>query len=66
MSKATQYRDMSVLEIESALKEMRGRIFQTVNEKKQTKKAEKPHLLKQYKKEQARMLTILQEKQLGE
>lgn len=64
MTKATQYRDLSTLELQAALKENGGLIFHTINEKNQTKKAEKPHLLRKYKKERARMLTILHEKNI--
>jgi large subunit ribosomal protein L29 len=62
MTKASQYRDMSVDEIEVALKEKSAMIYHAINEKNRTKKSEQPHLLRQYKKDKARMLTILNEK----
>ena len=62
MTKASQFRDMSVEELEAALKKQELRVFHEINEKNRTKKSEKPHLLRQYKKDKARMLTILHEK----
>lgn len=64
MAKATQYRDMSTLELQAALKENGAKLFHGKNEKNQTKKAEKPHLLRQLKKDKARMMTILHEKNI--
>lgn len=64
MTKASQYRDMSTVEIEAALVEVKATIFHEINEKNRTKKSEKPHLLRKYKKDKARMLTILHEKMI--
>lgn len=64
MAKATQYRDMSTAELKSALEETRGTVFHEINERNRSKKSEKPHLLRQHRKDIARMLTILQEKSI--
>lgn len=63
MTKAQQYRDLSVEELEAALSDARRELFQLVNQEKRVKKAEKPHLVFQKKKDVARMLTVLTEKQ---
>lgn len=63
MLKASNIRDMSIVELEAMLSDNCKEIFRLVNEIKRAKKAEKPHLLRQKKKEKARLLTILHEKQ---
>jgi large subunit ribosomal protein L29 len=63
MVKASQLRDMSVAELEATLNDLNKELFVLVNEMKRTKKPEKPHLLHLKKKEKARLLTILHEKQ---
>jgi large subunit ribosomal protein L29 len=62
-SKAQQYRDLSALELEATLGDTRKELFHLINDAKKTKKPEKPHLVFQKKKEIARMLTVLTEKQ---
>lgn len=63
MSKASKYRDMAKEELEATLGDLNKELFQLINEVKLARKAEKPHLLRQKKKEKARLLTILHEKQ---
>ncbi len=63
MTKASNLRDMAVNELESALTELSKELYNLLNEMKRAKKLEKPHLLKQKRKEKARLLTILHEKQ---
>jgi large subunit ribosomal protein L29 len=63
MSKAQQYRDLSLSELEAALNDARKELFQLANEVKKAKKADKPHLVSLKKKDIARMLTVLTEKQ---
>jgi large subunit ribosomal protein L29 len=63
MAKASDLRDMTVNELEVALNDLSKELFEMVNEFKRAKKLEKPHLLKQKRKEKARLLTILHEKQ---
>lgn len=63
MSKATQLRDMSQPELEAMLTDLNKELFDITNEMKRVKKLEKPHLIRSKKKEKARLLTILHEKQ---
>ena len=63
MTKASSLRDMAVSELETALVDLNKDLFALVNDKKRTKKLEKPHLIREKKKQRARMLTILGEKQ---
>ena len=63
MTKASNLRDLAVAELEAALQEISKEVYNLVNEMKRAKKMDKPHLLRQKKKEKARLLTILHEKQ---
>lgn len=63
MTKASNLRDMAVPELELALADTSKELYTLVNEMKRTKKSEKPHLIRLKKKERARLLTILQQKQ---
>lgn len=63
MTKASNLRDMTVPELELALVDLGKELYNLVNEIKRTKKLEKPHLIRLKKKEKARLLTILHEKQ---
>jgi len=63
MTKASQLRDMSVADLEYSVGNIKKELFGLVNEMKRTKKLEKPHLLRQKRKEKARLLTIIHEKQ---
>jgi large subunit ribosomal protein L29 len=63
MTKASNLRDMTVPELDLAMSDLNKELYTLVNEMKRTKKLEKPHLLRLKKKEKARLLTILHEKQ---
>jgi len=63
MTKASNFRDMAVTELDAALKDLNKELYALVNEMKRAKKLEKPHLLRQKKKDRARLLTIMHEKQ---
>ena len=63
MTKASNLRDMTVEELEASLTDLSKELYNLLNEMKRAKKLEKPHLLKQKRKEKARLLTILHEKQ---
>lgn len=63
MTKASDLRAMAVEELEAVFLDLQKEIYHLVNEMKQTKKVEKPHLIRLKKKERARLLTILHEKQ---
>lgn len=63
MLKASSLRDMSVEELEATLETISKELFELVNEMSRTKKLVKVHLLRQKRKDKARLLTILHEKQ---
>lgn len=63
MLKAKDLRDMSVEELESALQELSRELFNLNNEFKISKKAEQPHRLREKRRDRARLLTVLTEKQ---
>ena len=63
MLKASNLRDMSVEELQGILGDLAKEVYNLVNEMKHANKPEKPHLLRQKRKEKARLLTILHEKQ---
>jgi len=63
MGKAKEFRDMSIEELEALLRDTRNELFHLVNEIKMSKKFEKPHRLYQKKKDIARLLTVITEKQ---
>lgn len=66
MKKAKDFRDMSVDELEATHHDLCKELFRAKNQMQQEKKAEKPHLINQAKKEIARLLTVLREKQLAQ
>lgn len=63
MRKAKEFRDQSLEELNAAINDERKELFQLINEMKRSKKIEKPHLIAQKKKDIARMLTVISEKQ---
>lgn len=63
MLKASDLRDMSVDELQATLRDLSKEVYNLVNEMKRTNKPEKPHMLRQKRKDKARLLTILHEKQ---
>ncbi len=65
MTKTKEFRDHSVEELESNLIDLRKKLYEVKNEEKQAKKLEKPHQLHLLKKDIARLLTVLREKQLA-
>lgn len=67
MAKSTKaFRDQSPEELKAQFQDLSNEIFQVRNEMKLTRKAERPHLLRIKKRERARILTILREKELQE
>lgn len=62
MTKTQEFREKSYEELEATLTDVRKELFQMVNEKKQAKQLEKPHRLRQKRKEIARIQTVLTEK----
>ncbi|MEI8125110.1 MAG: 50S ribosomal protein L29 [Parachlamydiaceae bacterium] len=65
MTKASNLRDMAIPELELAINDLNKELFALVNDKKRSKKLEKPHLIREKKKQKARMLTIISEKQIS-
>jgi large subunit ribosomal protein L29 len=63
MLKAKDLRDQAIEELEAALLDCKKELYELQNEKKQTKKLEKPHQLRERKKDIAKILTIIGEKQ---
>jgi large subunit ribosomal protein L29 len=63
MTKASDLRDQSIEDLEAACGEARRDLFLLRGEASQDKKMEKPHRVSQQRKEIARILTILHEKQ---
>lgn len=64
MAKANEFRDQSVEELLAKENDLRKEIFEMRNKHSQEKKLEKPHLLREKRKDLARLLTILREKEL--
>lgn len=65
MLKAKDLRDQTVEELEALCMDCRKSLFRLVNEAKQAKKAEKPHLIREKKKDIAKLLTVIHQKQLA-
>ncbi len=63
--KAKDLRDQSIDELEASLVDTKKELFELRNEQKRTRKLEKPHLLKEKKKDIAKLNTIIREKQLA-
>lgn len=57
-----ELRDQSIEELVVKEQEIKGELFGLVNELKLMKKLEKPHLIKQLRREVARVKTIINEK----
>ena len=62
MLKAKNLRDQAIDELEAMLDDIRKELFNLVNEKRQAKKLEKPHLINEKKKDIARLLTVIKAK----
>jgi len=62
MKKAKDLRDLTVEELEASLRDLRKDLFCLRNQKREENKLEQPHLLKTYRKDIARIHTVLQEK----
>ena len=62
MRKASELKDQSVEELKAAYHELSKDIFQLKNEVRMTKKMEKPHLVREKKRDRARVLTVLRQK----
>lgn len=61
--KAKDLRDLTIDELEATCYDTRKELFGIVNQMKLSKKMEKPHLIRQKRKDIARLLTVMHEKQ---
>ena len=66
MLKAKDLRDQTKEELEAILQDTKKELYELKNQLRQTKKIEKPHLLNEKKKDVAKLLTVLSEKELAE
>lgn len=62
MDRMLAFKDQSVEELKALYQELSRDIFELRNEISINKKIEKPHLVKQKKRERARLLTVLRQK----
>jgi ribosomal protein L29 len=62
MSKAQEYHDQSVSDLEAAHGELRKELYQLIAQKKVERKLEQPHRIPETKKKIARLLTVLHAK----
>jgi large subunit ribosomal protein L29 len=65
MAKAKELRDQSPEELKALYQDLSKELFQLRNEMKITRKIEKPHLVRIKKKDRARAMTILREKEMA-
>lgn len=65
MAKTKELRDQSPEELKALYQDLSKEIFQLRNEMKVTRKVEKPHLVRIKKKDRARAMTILREKEMA-
>jgi large subunit ribosomal protein L29 len=63
MLKAQDLRDQTVEELKALVTEKRRALFDLINTFKTAHKLDKPHLVRQTRKDIARLLTVLNEKQ---
>lgn len=63
MAKKKEINDLSIDELKMMAKELDREVFELRNELAFNRKLEKPHLIKLKKREKARVLTILTQKQ---
>lgn len=63
MTKAKELRNQSESELKALYQDLSREMFQLRNEMKLTRKMEKPHLVRMKKKDRARVMTILSEKE---
>lgn len=65
MTKIGDYRDQSLEELQANYEDLKRQIFELRNQRELEKKMEKPHALRQNKKDIARILTVMREKQMA-
>lgn len=62
MVKIIEIRDQSDEQLDFRLTEINQELFKLINELKTSHKLEKPHMIRQLKKEKAQILTVLSER----
>lgn len=62
MLKAKDLRDVVIEELEAQLQDIKAELFELVNEIKKSKKLDKPHLIREKKKNIAKLITVIKEK----
>lgn len=62
MLRASELKDQSVDELKAIYHELSKDIFQLKNEIRMTRKMETPHLIREKKRDRARVLTVLRQK----
>jgi large subunit ribosomal protein L29 len=62
MRKASELKDQSVEELRAIYHDLSREIFQLKNEARMTRKMETPHLVRDKKRDRARVLTVLRQK----
>lgn len=65
MTKSKELRDQSPDELKAIFNDLSKEIFQFRNEMKITRKSEKSHLIREKKRDRARVMTILREKEIA-
>ncbi len=63
MVKAKDLRDLSLEDLEFQCNELSRDLFELKNEMKVNRKMERPHMVRQKKKDRARVMTVLREKE---
>jgi len=64
MNKAKDLRNQSVVELHELLKETRKKQFENKNKLHMEKKSDQPHMTRTHRKDVARIMTVLKEKEL--
>jgi large subunit ribosomal protein L29 len=64
MAKAKELREQTTEELKAIYQDLSKELFQMRNEIKVTRKIEKSHLMRSKKKERARVMTVLREKEI--
>lgn len=63
MVKASELKDKSIEELEASLQDLSMELFHIVNEFNVNKKLDQPHRLKSLRRDKARFLTVIKQKQ---
>ena len=65
MTMIKELRDLSAEELEVQLEDLHQEVFLLRNELKATRKLDKPHLLREKRRDRARVLTLMTERETG-